>query len=809
MPNTFAIVNQKRKPMQTTSNNFSVESLVEKYREQVKKKSTSILGYERAAELQLLAHLYNAAAGVAADDRVNAVMGEFAHSFDGTILETAELQYLTEHFGEASEYLFSLYNEWQYAYRDISVQPKEIIELLKATLETADGSEIYLPYAGVCDVVMAFPKCRFTGFIDNEHIWALAMIRLYAAGIEADIACGDGTDKAGTQRKYDAAVYLRPLILPDEEVALVGRMYDSLADGGRLWMLCTAGELCSEGDEWAALRSRMVADKAAAAVIQLPYGVSNNHYERPFVLYATREKHDGVAMIDASFATKELGYSPSYRKFDTERFVNVMKNAGLPELEDEPLYHTVAFDRLDARVLLPQYYIIARPGNAVPLSTVATVLRPSRSELLSVNELPEGARIVNRSLLTDRFADMAIQPVMPDSIETTPKKREDTLYRRYSKVELPAVFFTTTNAGLRIGYIESHDGEVYADIALNTLSPTKGTDCTHLASQLLWPDTAAIIAALAEASPIGIIRKWMAALIPVLNETDEQRARRVEQLALDSLSESERKRKVEYERHIMSIRLRKHAITQKLSACSAVFNTLNGYRKNHGGCLNDGDVISRITGMTAGTAFNEIESRLKTVAQMVAQMASVGNDYGKAEYIEPQGFLDRYIDRNSNGWTNCRLTRSWGKENTNLVSKDQPNPFDDGYELRKGDPLFCLSFSPLALERVLDNIVQNAVCHGFTDNSRDDYEINFAWRKEDTDIIIEVSNNGNPLPDDMDSALIMEYGYSSKLNLDGHSGLGGYEIAETMQLYGGEAKVISTPGERHTVTYRLRFKSNV
>ena len=60
----------------------------------------------------------------------------------------------------------------------------------------------------------------------------------------------------------------------------------------------------------------------------------------------------------------------------------------------------------------------------------------------------------------------------------------------------------------------------------------------------------------------------------------------------------------------------------------------------------------------------------------------------------------------------------------------------------------------------------------------------------------------------MDAQLVLEYGYSATLNHDGHCGLGGYEVAETMRTFGGSVEVLSTPGEKYTVTYRLRFKSN-
>lgn len=61
------------------------------------------------------------------------------------------------------------------------------------------------------------------------------------------------------------------------------------------------------------------------------------------------------------------------------------------------------------------------------------------------------------------------------------------------------------------------------------------------------------------------------------------------------------------------------------------------------------------------------------------------------------------------------------------------------------------------------------------------------------------------MPSDVDSDLVLEYGYSSALNQNGHGGIGGGEIAEIMRKYGGDVKIVSTPEKKFTVTYVLKM----
>ena len=153
---------------------------------------------------------------------------------------------------------------------------------------------------------------------------------------------------------------------------------------------------------------------------------------------------------------------------------------------------------------------------------------------------------------------------------------------------------------------------------------------------------------------------------------------------------------------------------------------------------------------------------------------------------------------------------SWSPQDTNLATVDLVNPEDGEVIIRKGEPLTTLVFPETALQHVFNNIVSNAISHGFTNLNRSDYKLRFSWFNEDTSVVIQIDNNGEPIPADANSNDILSYGFSTKLNEDGHNGIGGSEIASIMEMYDGKVKVESLQDSDFTVRYTLTFeKTNI
>lgn len=113
------------------------------------------------------------------------------------------------------------------------------------------------------------------------------------------------------------------------------------------------------------------------------------------------------------------------------------------------------------------------------------------------------------------------------------------------------------------------------------------------------------------------------------------------------------------------------------------------------------------------------------------------------------------------------------------------------------------------LQRLFDNIINNAVKHGFTDPNRGDYNITIDLsvvpNPEDPKIgmfQIDVTNNGNPLPKGLDK---VRYGLKGeKAGVTAGTGEGGYIVKSIVEHYKGDYDIFSNKYEdSETTTVRV------
>lgn len=108
------------------------------------------------------------------------------------------------------------------------------------------------------------------------------------------------------------------------------------------------------------------------------------------------------------------------------------------------------------------------------------------------------------------------------------------------------------------------------------------------------------------------------------------------------------------------------------------------------------------------------------------------------------------------------------------------------------------------LQRLCDNIFNNAVKHGFTDSNRKDYSFwtNLTVDTEKDMFQIDFSNNGTPLPKGLDK---LRYGLrGEKAGATGGTGEGGYIVKSIVEHYGGDYDIFSeNRGDEIWTTVRI------
>ena len=102
--------------------------------------------------------------------------------------------------------------------------------------------------------------------------------------------------------------------------------------------------------------------------------------------------------------------------------------------------------------------------------------------------------------------------------------------------------------------------------------------------------------------------------------------------------------------------------------------------------------------------------------------------------------------------------------------------------------------APNDIQRLVDNILNNAWKHGFENSERNDHEVNVKLSIDTKRNMFQIDfrNNGNPLPGGMDK---MRYGLlGEKAGKTGGTGIGGNYVKKFVEHYGGDYDVFMENG---------------
>ena len=484
----------------------------------------------------------------------------------------------------------------------------------------------------------------------------------------------------------------------------------------------------------------------------------------------------------------------------------------------------VSYDDVDMDMLWPGYYYNKRQANTIPLSELVELFVPkveSSEKAANVTHF-----VLSRSLedgfmdscLSDKDLYMAEKAMKRLRIEKTEEAKTENfsisdeffvgmenaqikMMRRIPPCTTPCVLLSSL---LRIGYVPNVPaGGVCVSPLLHCLKPKQGVSAQYIAALLCDEDIKLQIRRTCENVFDSPDLDYILDKIYVPNHTPIERERYVTSVVMSAYNNLKKEKEQDLANYSKGIRLRKHALSQSLSSVSSLFDTLNTLRKRNFGTLDDTDVVS-VKGFTVADIFERLEKWLPEVMETVDHLADIDYSFGKIESINPETFIEGYISSHDNEWMNFSASVNWIRGN-NIAHEDRK--MNGIVLLKKGDPISSFNFPKDALYRILDNIVSNAKEYAFTDKGREDYDLHFSWRMNGTDLVIEVANNGTPIPEDRDVRSLLEYGVSSNLHSRGHNGIGCHEIKGIMNRYNGDFEIVSKPQDKYTVRYLLVFKS--
>lgn len=250
---------------------------------------------------------------------------------------------------------------------------------------------------------------------------------------------------------------------------------------------------------------------------------------------------------------------------------------------------------------------------------------------------------------------------------------------------------------------------------------------------------------------------------------------KIEELGLKIENLTDSKRDV-FEKNM---HLRKHALEQVLNRFAPGFIALKKCMVLHDGKLSSDMIVNSYNGDTVSHSFEKLEILVTKLESLVDSLVDE-QTYGEPEEIWIESFLEDY-EKNHNA-TNfpVNFVHQREKVETDFI-------FDDEANVRVGDELssFSIRFSPKDLIQILENIIANANKYGFTDKSRNDYEVQISLEEIQDNIIIKVANNGTPLHSSITPEKLFTWGGG-----DG-TGLGLWQVRNIVEHFNGtvEAKI--------------------
>lgn len=795
--------------MQTVNNNFTVEALVAKYRNFVDEhcpkesywdpKEGNISGpldpIDCYAEAHLLVTLYKRIAGENTDQNILEALSKYTVAFYTNALNEEEMDFLANHFSKVSTFIFNNFAD-KYTKGWIGRPTQKVYEIIEKLKKVEAGKTIFIGGAGLCDMALLFPNCTIKGYSEydffEEHIgdkemWALGQIRLFAAGIKSEIKpFHEDTKNSQYMSDVDIAIfdtadrYSYPFSNGSEH------LFQYMKPNSKFLLFLDKQN--AAGNSMAGLTKMLVEKKCIYSIVS---------FEEPNAIFGTNTTKTTICVC----ANKAVSNVVCIKNDATGDLIQLSANM------------------LDPTILWPSYYLTAKSKEGIALSEIVSFqdLKPKNMEDIVFKKTTfNDEKECIEWILSDKEKNILV--VAPTNLSTRYEDAKlckenlhpagDPLFEKQlgllCNIMQPCVLLYGRKDKLVAGYIKDLPSEgIVAYRQFACLVPKEGIDVRYVAALLLTPEVKNQIMSICEGEVDAQLFPLIMDKIIVPNHTDLERATFLSEANYNAFESSRKELEQEHKSYIKAVRMRKHALTQSASSIEATFYALNAYRERKNGTISDNERISRIAQTTVKDAFEYLSMATKDLLVKLDHIADVEYTFTKPEWINPEEFVESYIQKHENGWVNFKPVVKWAKGH-NLADKDLTDLSGETI-LHKGEPIYTMMFPRDALKQILDNIVSNAISHGFIDKSYHNYQLRFSWETDGTALKMCVENNGAPIPSDRSTSSLLEYGVSTSLNSNGHHGIGCNEIDSIMRKYDGKIELVSSPDDEFRVKYILTF----
>lgn len=757
-----------------TNNNFSVKNLVEKYCTYVSPSESEIDFFIGAGVYgQLLVTLYSSVAGNEADHQVLSTLSIYAEKYQKDALEEEEFVFLCKHFREVVSYVFAFNGD--ILCRDV---PYNTIEFVQEMAKPKDGQTIFLTNAEYGDMAALFPGCIVRGFTGSIfrplrlilEVWAWGQIRLYALGIKSEIVPEIYNEEANNYTYTLPEKGSIDIVITNHRFKDIQQLYELLKEGGSMFWFAEKSEMAGNGYS-NSFRKQLVREKSINTLVSF-----DEEEEREFVLiYIKRRAHKSVRIIN-----------------DKEGKSAVIKA-----------------EELDSDILWPSYYLATRPSTGKPLSSIVKLPSDRRKRLADYvqggNFLNDDSGVYVQHDVSD-FPDLEYIPLVTyhdlgnsykdaNLMEKEVYTVADDVKSNKYHVELALGFLGLAKQpfiilsededgrGLRIGYATQVGKNGYAyPLSDCVLYPQNGIDPRYAAALLFFPSVAEQIMTICE----GEIRMLSLVLDKIIipDHDEKERLAFLSEANYDALIASRQEMEKSFEEkfaaqkteYINEVRMRKHDMGQYIFELGNIEDLIRFYIENR---------------ETEKDFCKQIETLLDAFRVSLGELSTMLDNLSKEEQFgTPEAFsIDRYLSQLEKRYKHDGFKITY---NPDLSSFKKYNASRIGIKNNSDDERKAMMIPPSLfvatndIQRAVNNIIDNARKHGFTNPQRTDYEIRveLSIDMKRNMFNIEFRNNGNPLPKGMDK---IRYGIKGeKAGKNAGTGIGGNYIKQFVEHYKGD-----------------------
>jgi len=693
-----------------------------------------------------------------------------------------------------------------YRFKEESSQPHEL-SLLVSHFVDKKSEEVLDPFGGFMDFATSMPDKFFVAYENNEQTYKYATFRLALA--EAHALLYHRTCEDWDEEYYDAIVTFPPFgiklnmqdelsegVPTDVDQAMLARFDWKTLDHGQLVMVVPLSTLYRETSGMKDIRKSLTEKNLLDTIVVLPKNILKNTQVdiAIIVLKKGRGTDDTIRLVDASQCAFKEG---SRNVIDVEKAIHLVDHPdGILSIDvSKEDFLELNFSWYVGSYLYIHNYKYTEDCN---VKSIIDVLESAKS----IDKFEE-----KNGFLVTTDALSCSTPYRYEFIPEDLVKDNCTVYvggGYIRKIVEPVILITLSGSYFPVYCKASEDNPIYIK-ANNIVAYTIKDNTIHIG--YLCMELYHAMEDYRKYFPSFMDKKSLETIveIPVPSYVEQvnlyEEAKKVAQevklkeLGLQNIIDGYKKQ----------IRERKHQIMQNTLALVSDWSDLKDYLYSNGGRFDENDTVGTLNPIVIADLMNSLSENIAIIERKINHLTESDIDWGKKDEINIQDFIEDYIKNHQS--TSFRF--EFEKKKTILKQW-----FNNRGEvvLQNSDPNWLILMPHNALQQVFDNIVSNAKSHGFLKREDSNYAIRFDYHYDFDKIILDISNNGEPLKEGVDTEYVKTYGKSTGVNMasieeKSHEGLGGEEIDSILRKYDADFEVISTPGELFTVTYRISFNN--